>query len=126
MIEVTLECEHKIAFRQYPPKRAERIWCVKCEDMKSVKQAPPEFNVKCKSCSVSKNYGRDKDKAEHAATAHRNNRPTHVVQVRDGLEVLATYGPPEDTLEASQRLTARQSALEILASKGLTHPDIRA
>lgn len=122
MIEVTLICEHKVSFRQYPPKRAERIWCVKCEDMKTVKEAPPEFNVKCKSCSVHKNYGRDEDKAQHAATAHRNRRPWHVVQVRDGLEVLATYEPSDDTLEASQRLTARQKVSEILASKGLTRP----
>jgi hypothetical protein len=90
--QVELECHHTLLFSTPVPKRGEMLWCIRCRKERMVIAAPEQIRIRCRNCRLSRMFGQGKVTAECAAASHRRRHPDHIVDIKDGLAVIATYG----------------------------------
>lgn len=46
-----LACEHELLFRYAPPRVGQRVYCVRCSDMRAVTGAPGDYRAVCDNCT---------------------------------------------------------------------------
>lgn len=93
---------HTTIFSSSPPKIGELIWCRRCTEYQRVTVAPPEYRVRCRSCRLSRPFGRAKLTAEVFAAKHHTRNPAHTVALYDGQDVVQELRPQEQGLWADR------------------------
>ena len=83
--QVTFECGHIILFNAPVPRLGEHILCRTCRDYRRVTDTVTIYWLTCNRCQLTRYYGRDLDKPRTAASNHVIHRPSHVVQIYNGL-----------------------------------------
>lgn len=86
-VQVRLECEHVLLFGSPSPMKGESLWCVRCQDMRRVVDAPVEYRVRCRRCAVSRPFGQARLNAEVFASKHAN-KYGHRVAIYNGRELI--------------------------------------
>lgn len=90
-VRITLECHHLREFEVSPPMLGELIYCVSCQDMRRVTDAPPEWRIRCTRCPYSRRMGTARLNAEVRAAQHRQ-RTGHPVQILNGRKLVYIMG----------------------------------
>jgi hypothetical protein len=104
-VSVTYACGHVWFFRGTAPTRGALVWCRRCERDTRVSKGATNITVRCRACAWKAPYGASRIAADSAAITHKNAHTGHVVDVRDGSEILHTFGtvtvprPDSDTSE---------------------------
>lgn len=95
---VRLACEHTAIFRS-PPLLGDEVYCVRCQVMRVVIDAPPEYRIRCQRCTVSKMCGASRQEAETQAAMHRKRHPDHKVRVYNGRRHIYTLGAVDEAAQ---------------------------
>lgn len=102
-VRVTLECHHFLTFNAAPPMLDDSVYCVRCQDMRTVMEAPPEWRIRCTRCTYSRPLGVARLAAEVAAARHRQ-KTGHAVRIYNGRRLVYTMGGgPSTPQHAGQR-----------------------
>ena len=87
---IILECGGAFWFDNPPPMRGEVVFCPNHRKRETVKHAPAIYRGKCRQCSAGRKYGTSLGLALRRMNEHIRNRPTHVMDLYDGLVVVET------------------------------------
>lgn len=77
-VTIVLECAHQLVFRYTPPKTGNRVYCVRCRDMRRVTGGHGDWRAVCDNCT----FRRTRKTAEAIRdniAQHLQNCPRHVV-----------------------------------------------
>jgi hypothetical protein len=98
-------CNHSILYSSPYPRVGDTVYCLKCSKGRVVKDAPAEWNTRCRGCSFSRSYGAAKLNAERAAVKHHQKCPHHTVLIRNGRDVVVTLKAQRETLPDVTQVT---------------------
>ena len=90
-VRVRLECWHHITFTSAPPLLGDSVYCVRCQAMRVVKDAPVEYRIRCTKCPYARMLGSERLRAEIAASKH-HRRTGHAVALYNGRERVYVIG----------------------------------
>lgn len=119
--EVTFrQCFH-VRYYQFPcPAVGDTIWCPDCKADRTVVTAPPSYRLSCNRCEFG---GKQSSKASldaalNNARRHVNSRKTHVVEVRNGSELVKTveFGSESDSASGQSLATLARESQAVLRS----------
>jgi len=89
---VTLECHHIATFSDAgPPILGDTIYCVRCQAMREVTEAPPEYRIRCLRCTFTRMLGPMRLTAEVKAAGHVR-RKAHPVAIYNGHKRIYVMG----------------------------------
>lgn len=110
---VTLSCRHTRYYNDPAPAKGDDVFCVKCNDIACVRDAPAEWRVSCTECPYGRVCGAARLDCEMRATRH-HRKHGHVVHIYNGHEHVVTLG------DERQRETRRATALDYLHQRQQT------
>lgn len=90
-VRVTLSCHHTLDFNTAPPMVGEELYCVRCQAMHAVVDAPPEYRIRCRGCGYSRRCGVERLDAEVRASKHHKNT-RHRVAIYNGKRLIYVIG----------------------------------
>lgn len=94
---VTLSCGHAPGFRHAPPVKGDELWCLSCDAVAIVVEAPEEVRTVCRVCTYGRKYGRAKETAYRDAIKHAR-KTAHIVRVYDGQTLLRELGAGQSAI----------------------------
>ncbi len=96
---VVFSCRHTLTFKNPAPKKADTLWCLRCEEYREIIDAPANYRVRCFDCRMSRSFGRNRVNAMSLAVNHRKRKPTHTTVLYDGRKVEITFDGRSENAE---------------------------
>jgi len=80
-VEVVLICTHSLVFHYAPPQTGERIFCIRCNDMRKVTGGAGDWRANCDSCTSLYITRRTAMALRRMVVKHLHANPEHTVKV---------------------------------------------
>lgn len=90
-VRVRLDCWHYLEFSTAPPLLGDSVYCLRCQSMRVVKDAPTEYRIRCTKCPYARMLGSERLHAEITASKH-HKRTGHAVALYNGRERVYVVG----------------------------------